>query len=314
MTKDLQCKVEDLPSRKVYKAFGNNARHGEERCSEITSKEEEIEEILKGKLKNDWDPGKYAKQIAPALCLLSKLDTKKKESCEKICDFFYFWLGDILCNNWRSTSSFKDSMKEIYGKLKDLGGQCKYEAMHNNVSKTIFPQRKKVFDYLHDYKTIIQDLKESKSSGSSCCEDYATYLEQAISAYGQIEAGWKVSSDEYFKKFWTQFKGNGNGDRGDSGKIPKPSNLNCEGIDGIVLESDAENEDGTNLVNCLTQLSAESPELQSITETEHGPVSTEVHSSSVGRTSTPTAVTISGTLATAAVATISFLLYKVSTK
>ncbi|ANQ09014.1 KIR protein [Plasmodium coatneyi] len=309
MNQDLQCKVEDLPSRKVYKAFGKNGEHGKHTCTDITNWEEQMEEIVTTALSSPlFDGLDYVKEIAQASCLLSKLKTDSS-SCSRICDFFYFWLGDKLCEKVKNIIKVRSIMQGIYQKLGSNNGQCNYQEMNDNFGCPNFRRAKTIFAYYHDYKTIWTALKDSKSRGSSsCCTAYNDYLQQAQYAYGQIQAGWSLNQDDYFAEFWDKFEGNGNG----SGTIPKPGELKnkalSEGGDPPPLEGD---EDGTDVPSCLTQLLSQPSELAAAPSL---PQQDGAASAAAGSSSNIVAPIVSSAVAGIGLpAAVAFFLYKVIT-
>ncbi|ANQ08205.1 KIR protein [Plasmodium coatneyi] len=302
---DHLCNVNDLPSQKIYNKFKNNVQE----CANSSSWKTGIEGILNGKIKRTWnyDEKVCAKDITKAWCPVSNIESGNL-ACTVICDYFYYWLGEILCNNRKGLSSFKDTMRDIYKKLgNSSGNQCSYITMDNSIDQDLFKYRKLIFDYWNDYKTIWKQIKqECSSGGSSCAQVYATYLSNADSAYRQVQANCgETVMDDFCKKFRDKFK---NSDT--TKNIPEPGKLKDKAVSKEDLgPDDGEDEHGADLNSCFQQLSVAISALHSNGETELGPVLAEGPSGSVN-TTTPTAATISGTLATTAVATISLLLYK----
>ncbi|ANQ05987.1 KIR protein [Plasmodium coatneyi] len=311
------CSEDNLPSRRVYKAFEhkNGGKH-QHTCTEMSTWTTEIERILDKKLSNQWqhEARKYATEIAQAWCLICTMNKEKEQQlCTKVCDFFYFWLERMLSGKLRSLSAnVQDIMKEIYSKLEgsSSGNQCTYETMHKTIGETLLPQRKKVFDYYHDYRNIWKELKVCTSDDSSCTGKYDTYLSEATTAYSMVSANCgngeeTNNNDDFCKKFKEKFDGNGN-----DGKIPKPGDLKSKAMADQEPPSDDEgDEDGANLVNCLTQLSSVVAALP-----QHKEITKEVTSTTVENpsTSTPTIVS-SAAAALIGLPTAAFFLYKVNT-
>ncbi|ANQ10578.1 KIR protein [Plasmodium coatneyi] len=216
-------------------------------------------------------------EIANAWCILSKLNIKGTQ-CEKLCDFFYFWLGDMLCDKFVRNIQFQDIMQQIYTALNGSSDNCKYQPMHSTVSCSDFKKGKVVFDYYHDYRTIIRELKASEGScATHCTTKYKNYLDGADNKYKMVKAGSSVNSHDYYDQIVKEIKDNG-------GSIPPPSQLTCRTVSTEMLVSDeGDNEDGTDLL-------------------ENGGGGT------AGSTATP--AIISSVAATIGLPTMTFLLYK----
>ncbi|ANQ09108.1 KIR protein [Plasmodium coatneyi] len=303
-----QCKLEDLPSKQIYTYFNNDGH----KCANSDSKAQQISSILKDKIRDFWIDGdrNYAQRITSAWCLVSTVSTKGETQCDKTCDYFYFWLGDILCNKWGSSSSFKDTMREIYNKLNEQGAHCTYNDMHNTVSRDIFSKRKIIFDYYYDYRTIWKDLKSFKEY---CTQVYKSYLDAATTAYRQVQAncgtGNRNNNDDFCKRFKEMFEDN-------DGKIPKPSELQSKAM----REDPASDNEGdeANLDSCLKQLFsvvAASSFGHKETSSHHSPPSQLKSGAAAAGNSTNTVVPIVSSAVTgiSLPAAVTFFLYKVIT-
>ncbi|ANQ07135.1 KIR protein [Plasmodium coatneyi] len=285
-----QCSVDKLPSQKIYAALGKNGKHT---CTNSSSWTTEVGSILKGKLRHSWDDEEvYAKEITKSWCNVSTV-LREKPSCSAICNFFYYWLGGTLCDRLNTWSSFKTIMQQIYSKLEDSDVQCTYISMQDTVDTEIFKQRKQLFDYYYDYRTILKELKICTTTECSCKGKYDDYLKDVEDAHKQVEANCGKGIDYYCNTFWNKLK---------DSKIPKPPNLQ----NGITNGEDiTENEeDGADVLSCLTQLSSAIPEL-----TEPTPA---LHSSSPqeGGSVAPAAVSAAGGLAAIGFPAVMFVLYK----
>ncbi|ANQ10234.1 KIR protein [Plasmodium coatneyi] len=257
------CKLEDLPSQKIYNHFKNDGNE----CKDSASKVTEIRNILEDKLGHNikHEVRKYAEKITGAWCLLSKVKTEEEPSppppppCKVgvLCDFFYYWLGDKLNNNLSFGTSLQDIMQKIYAKLERFNELCTNNSVHINMDKEFEPRRKAIFDYYYDYRTIWKNLRESGSN--SCNGAYDTYLKGdkgvggvggADDAYNQVEASCPDDGgDDYFcTEFWKKkFKN-------ESNPIPKPGDLVSKAAGGAELPSNGE--DDANLLSCLEVLSS----------------------------------------------------------
>ncbi|ANQ05917.1 KIR protein [Plasmodium coatneyi] len=309
------CNVNDLPSQKIYNKFKNGGND----CASITSWEDNIVRILASTPGNRFvGQTQYMTDIAQASCFLSKTKTENPP-CSRICDFFYFWLGSKLCEKVSRINTVYSIMQQIYEKLGGSSHQCKYKSMNDRVDCTAFKRRKKVFDYYHDYRMIWKELKACTSEDSSCKGKYDTYLtgngvkeiggdRGADGAYGAIAAGGTHSLDDYFKKFWDKFEGNGDGG---SGTIPPPSKLKEKALSeerGQDPPPASDEEGGANLVNCLTQLSSVVV-ASSLPQQEEEPAGGSP-STAVENPSTVTPAVVSSTAALLGLPMAALLLYK----
>ncbi|ANQ10454.1 KIR protein [Plasmodium coatneyi] len=182
--------------------------------------------------------------IAQASCLLSKVNTGSS-SCERVCDFFYFWLRSKLCEKVKNITEVRNIMQQIYQKLGDPDGKCEYKDLNSNVQCSEFKRAKTVFDYYQDYKTIKKQLKNCTTPGSPCTGAYKTYLQTADGPYREVQASSPDSGHEYYDRIVREIKDNG-------GKIPKPSDLKWGTVLGEELPPDGEGE--ANLDNCFQHI------------------------------------------------------------
>ncbi|ANQ06238.1 KIR protein [Plasmodium coatneyi] len=263
-------------------------------------------------------------KIANTACLLSTMNTmhtkKSQPSCkEKLCNFFYFWLGDKLEGKLKGGyAKLKEVIQSIYIKLNDgpnnelCANTFLDSTMHNTVNSSILKQRKKVFDYYYDYRTIWTKIKDSQAAGTPCTTAYDTYLtgvkgtdedrgdRGADGAYGQIKASGSLNQDLYFKKFWDKFEGNG---VSGGGTIPEPSKLKSKATGGDDPPPPSPDAEEANLLSCLDQLSSTVSSKPSVVAAS----SPQVEDG--GTTTTP--AIISSTLGTLiGLPTLAFMLYK----
>ncbi|ANQ10830.1 KIR protein [Plasmodium coatneyi] len=292
MTKGALCNVNDLPSKQIYQKF--EQKNGKTKCPQCNSWADGITSILEDKLRDEWEDWEYATEIAQAWCLISKLNTEEKQPSspckEKLCNFFYFWLGGTLCHRLKPSTWFQDTMQEIYTKLKGSNVQCEYIPIDGTIDRDLFKYRKIIFDYYYDYKTLKEQLKYPPSEVSPCKVKYDAYLQDVEDAHKQVEANCgRTSKDEYCNNFWNKFK---------NSNIPKPPDLKSNIMNGEDIT-----EDGTDVLRCLTQLSSAITELSRQEET----------SASLGTISSTAISSALGTVGVAALPIVAFLSYKVST-
>ncbi|ANQ06186.1 KIR protein [Plasmodium coatneyi] len=301
MTKVDLCSEDDLPSRRIYAAF--EQKYGDKQtCEHNSSWTEQMRTILEGNLRGIFkDEGEYAKEITQAWCHVSKMNTTSQSPCSVICDFFYFWLGNMLYDKWKGTASFKAIMENMYTKLQGFNNQCSYETIDNTDDTTLFKERKTIFDYYYDYRTIWKGINASKGS---CTQVYNSYLEAADSAYRQLEASADSDNDDFCTKIVNKI---GDG----KNKIPPPSQLQSKALSdgGKELPPGGEDGDGggKDLLSCFTPKSKPNPNPNqagssgSFSDADNGSASSAM---------APAAFS-SGALAAVALPTMLFFLYKV---
>ncbi|ANQ10065.1 KIR protein [Plasmodium coatneyi] len=319
MVKEEPCKVDDLPSRKIY----NHFKRGNQECKDISSWEKSIVSILQGKWKENWGFSTCATKIANTWCLLTNVITEKEDQplpspqpCkEELCNFFYFWLGSELEGKLKSTFLLKDVIQKIYNTLEGSNNEpCAQSFLSSTMSTEFLYHRKKVFDYYHDYRTIWKQIKHNSQSGmsSSCTTAYDTYLNGdkkivgdggAKDAYNQVSANCGSETqnhDDFCRKFWDKLK---NGEK----KIPEPSKLKEQAQSGAGPQSDGEEEgeEETNLTNCLTQLLSQPSELAAPPSLPQ-----QVEGSAASPSSRSITPIVSSALSVVGLPALGFLLYK----
>ncbi|ANQ10456.1 KIR protein [Plasmodium coatneyi] len=263
-----ECNVNDLPSQKIYNKFKNGGKHHQYKDSSCKVTEE-IGDILWDKMKPNYKGTVKPEQVTGAWYLTSKLDTKKEQqSCKVVCDFFYFWLGNLLSgklSGW--DTSLQEVMKQITEKLDGFNEVCVESNALQYLEENFNPQRKAIFDYYYDYKTIWRKLKNCGSGESLCFEKYKDYLVGsngnggAKQAYGRVQANCAISNDKFCTEFWKKkFQPNDG-----NNTIPRPSDLKSKATSEQDPPSDGTDE--VNLLSCLEELSAATTAVVASSET-----------------------------------------------
>ncbi|ANQ10920.1 KIR protein [Plasmodium coatneyi] len=103
---------------------------------------------------------------------------------KKYCNFFYYWIGDMLHSSKKS-DSFSMNMGLAYSALNMLGvpNACQEINTTNKVNWSLFQNRKTVFDYYHDYQTIYNNLPPADGDKNWCETKYKDYLNKVSSVY-----------------------------------------------------------------------------------------------------------------------------------
>ncbi|CAA9986409.1 KIR protein [Plasmodium knowlesi strain H] len=337
------CDVNKLPSKQIYNYFERGNNDVQEKCPDYATWVGAIEGILEDKIGQPQDSLKYytagglAKDIAKAWCNASNMIATIKggsvdpprlpsSPCkvEVLCDFFYFWLGDLLhdkLNAWFPTSlgravsraiSPKEVMKQIFETLNGSSNNlCAGSFMNSSMEADFNTQRRKIFDYYYDHRTIWNNIKNNQSAGSGCAVAYTQYLNDAQSAYGQLDATNEDPNDHFWTNLWKpNFK--------DKNDIPQPHDLKSKGTQGDSppLSGGEEREIG-NLLSCLAQLFSEADTLKSKgqgtmegqSQEVHGPTEVSIPTSPATNSTLP-ATAVSSAVGLIGLPTVAFALYK----
>ncbi|ANQ07519.1 Variable surface protein Vir7-like protein [Plasmodium coatneyi] len=253
------------------------------------------DDAAKGRLKNgleeETEVQGCADIIANAACCLSPQNSYSWPTDGK-CHFLYFWVGDILLNTCKVTSSLGTIIGKVLHELKkwsELG--CTDYKYNSNMDKTIFLNRKAVFDYFVDCGDIKSFIFSNKPK---CAAKYGPYLEAIIPIYEDVKRDCEgvSATDPYCEYIKAVFEDNYD---------PVVLKLQC----GTVLRAEGA---------ASSQLVLQSRFVPAPRTEDHGrgdPLSS--HSSTTsnggnGNGATTTAVT--GTLGTISLTTLTYLLYK----
>ncbi|ANQ10126.1 KIR protein [Plasmodium coatneyi] len=254
-----------------------------------------LQSALRGKLNNY----NCINKIAGVWYYITDVMYKKSSSYDKRCDFFYYWLGSTVLDNLKEGSSFQNAMYEIYTKLQESSGRNECPTITTTVDGVTFVQRKRMFDYWHDHSTIRTLVQKS---GSSCDQQYGSYLGHIHAAYAAVEKGYEGGSDEYWYKFWSKNK---------NAISEELSNLTCNRDSGSTGTwspgSSGTGSTGTCNQNCDTVSGGEGKGGSD----GGGSHRKEGEEAQIASSIIPGA--LSGALAAVGLPTITFFLYKVST-
>ncbi|ANQ10802.1 CYIR protein [Plasmodium coatneyi] len=193
-----------LPSKKAYAAFDH--RYGN--CGTYGVNVGDAASQLNSALNSHQNIKNEAEKILKAWCEASSQMTGSYASSSGLCQYFYFWLWDLLKNKLSDTEESPLSvMKTIYEKLNQVsssstttvGGKEMCKIIYDNISdKEFFPQVKIHFDYSKDYLTITTQLGNGVSGGGvgtkACDTTYHDHLEAIKTACSAIEADCKEDS------------------------------------------------------------------------------------------------------------------------
>ncbi|ANQ07140.1 Variable surface protein Vir7-like protein [Plasmodium coatneyi] len=205
---------EDLAKLPSYKEFYSKFNDGCGGCDR--------ESWVQG-LKENFDGqhtsiSKHTDKIKNTWCCVSKMDKSGQPLYGQRCNFLYYWIGDFLFRNVEDATMVPVTLSLICRNIKTTYLSERHGLICETTEKELFNNRKLIFDYWQDYKTI-QSLM--KSSDSNCNATYGSYLQSIVAAYNSVNANCTDpanSKGPYCTKFQEMFNGGG---------IPKPSELIC---------------------------------------------------------------------------------------
>ncbi|SCA59720.1 VIR protein [Plasmodium vivax] len=123
------------------------------------------------------------------------LGSSKEDFDDNICNFLYFWLGDILLKKLRVKEFYSEIILELFKILKNNTRQV-CTARYPYIHKDDFEKFKLIFDISEDYKIY----KSQIYSNMYCNKNYMTYLETHIQNYNKFHNDCEVESYDSLKK------------------------------------------------------------------------------------------------------------------
>ncbi|ANQ06617.1 KIR-like protein, partial [Plasmodium coatneyi] len=199
ITKNEQQILKEADLRKLpsSKEFYNKFMERTDYCNDRTSALG-----VKSELKNNENIENSVEYIVEPLCYIAKMEYTHPLYTER-CNFLYFWIGSLLPDNFQG-SLFLNLINNIYIALQGLNVTDRCGLMYdNNISRSLFKQRRKIHDFTHDYEAIRAQLQRS---GRRCDETYKKHLEDIKSAYKAVHEDCKDKpNDEYCVKFTSKY-------------------------------------------------------------------------------------------------------------
>ncbi|CAI7718044.1 PIR protein [Plasmodium vivax] len=165
-------------------------------CEDETFYKEAKEEISKKReLRDDSD------KILKALCYVYRKSSKDNFD-DNICNFLYFWLGDILLKKLENKDFFQEFIRDLFKILINKNGKfctAPYVYMH----KGDFEFVKQFFDISEDYKIY----KSQLYNNVLCDKNYMTYLDARVKDYKKFHSECEVETyDSHEKRYCKYFK------------------------------------------------------------------------------------------------------------
>ncbi|ANQ09226.1 KIR protein [Plasmodium coatneyi] len=170
--------------------------------------------VVKVKLDEHQDVRSYTEKIVEGLCYVDKMkETGTPPNYNKeYCDFFYFWVGNMLLNKFEDRESFRKAMKAVKDAMQSSYTNHNCSFRFPTRSRKYFKHSKYLFDYYKDKDVI----NSSVDSGEKNCDKvYYRYLQKAISAYKYMDKKCPGKKKNYwcdeFKIMYEKCKGGQNG-------------------------------------------------------------------------------------------------------
>ncbi|KNA01570.1 hypothetical protein PVNG_05016 [Plasmodium vivax North Korean] len=121
-------------------------------------------------------------KILKALCYVHE-KSFTETSVNDICDFLYFWLGNILLDKMKNNHVFHDVIRNLFDILiNDKKKICTAPTYYINVKS--FKDIKLFFDYSQDYDSYIGQLH---AHNPPCNNNYKEYLQKYVDTYNKFQ-------------------------------------------------------------------------------------------------------------------------------
>ncbi|KMZ77312.1 hypothetical protein PVIIG_06120 [Plasmodium vivax India VII] len=140
--------------------------------------DEEFYNTAKEKLKKyTWNMD-VSEQILKGLCYVYR-KSRRKESVNNICNFLFFWLGNILIDKMEHNSVFQDVIRDLFDVLTNNKDKiCTAHTYHIDVEN--FKNIKLFFDYSQDYDSYENQITYYNPP---CNNNYKQYLKKYVDTY-----------------------------------------------------------------------------------------------------------------------------------
>ncbi|ANQ09285.1 KIR protein [Plasmodium coatneyi] len=218
-----------LPSKQTYAQFnhGGGGTYIGSFCAGSGAEVNKIKNILP---QNGGNAEDYAKQIVWNYCYATSRETSNN-GYGTWCQYFYYWLGDILIDKVQVSDSPLDRMKTIYEKLKGVhivgknGCEIIYE--RDNISKEIFNHVKTHFDYKQDHTKIETQLQKSNKK---CTTEYLNHLKAITQACSAMSTYCPDGQEHENPKYCGEFNAGKEGESGGYCSTEKLQELQCQEV------------------------------------------------------------------------------------
>ncbi|KMZ95111.1 hypothetical protein PVMG_05940 [Plasmodium vivax Mauritania I] len=140
-------------------------------------------------------------KILEALCYVYKKSSREGFD-NNLCNFLYFWLGDILLKKLEKEDFFQEIILKLFKILTNKNGMV-CTAPHSFMYKEDFEYAKLFFDISEDYKIY----KSQLYNNVLCDKNYMTYLDARVKDYKKFHSECEVETyDSHEKRYCKYFK------------------------------------------------------------------------------------------------------------
>ncbi|KMZ96453.1 hypothetical protein PVNG_05438 [Plasmodium vivax North Korean] len=143
----------------------------------------EFYNAAKVKLKENHLNEEVSEQILKGLCYVYR-KSFVKESVKYICNFLYYWLGDILSDKMSNKVVFLDVIRDLFNILENHKGKICTAPINYHINVENFKNIKLFFDYSEDYNNYIGQLN---THNPPCNEKYKNYLQKYVDTYNKFQ-------------------------------------------------------------------------------------------------------------------------------
>ncbi|KMZ88666.1 hypothetical protein PVBG_06096 [Plasmodium vivax Brazil I] len=183
-------KLRLLPTKKIYDQLNN----GSDGCED-----EVFYKVAKTKLGDyNWFQDVSGK-ILKGLCYAYR-NNFAEEYNNDICNFLYYWLGDILYDNVNPRIKFDSALSNLFLILKlFIVKKCTAPTYYNIYKGEDFKNIKLFFDYSKDYDTYQQHITDNQT----CNKKYNVFLQKHVETYKRFQSECEITphSPGYCKAF-----------------------------------------------------------------------------------------------------------------
>ncbi|KMZ83460.1 hypothetical protein PVBG_05577 [Plasmodium vivax Brazil I] len=165
-------------------------------------------------------------------------DKFQGESDIDICNFLYYWLGDILYNKLTNIIHFENVITKLFVLLRiNNSKNCTAPTYYSVFEKEPFKNIKLLFDYSKDYDIY---KKQVSSNDMPCNKSYNVYLQKYVETYNMFKGKCKSerTSSRYCKAFKEYFDEN---DRKNLSKLTCMLHDNKPETEKVHAKTEAEN-------------------------------------------------------------------------
>ncbi|SCA81756.1 VIR protein [Plasmodium vivax] len=131
-------------------------------------------------------------KILNALCYVYT-KSLREESVNDVCNFLYFWLGNILLDKMKHRIVFQDVIRNLFNILINNKGKiCTAPTYHIDVDN--FKNIKLLFDYSEDYDSYRNQITDFNLP---CNEEYRNYLKSYVDIYKRYQGECQYERTSY---------------------------------------------------------------------------------------------------------------------